>query len=117
MPKGYIIANNRPRPGFTPPPEYRQHFLKVLADHNGKQIIRTSDLDVRQGGKPNYSTLIVVEFPSKAAAVAAVEQYMRDAAPLLGQPDRELFVVEGHRLSRPRRWHELGRRLRWPAAD
>jgi hypothetical protein len=38
---------------------------------------------------------IVVEFPSKAAAVAAVEQYMSDAAPLLAQPDRELFVVEG----------------------
>lgn len=94
MPKGYIVANNRPRPNFTPPPEYRQQFLKVLADHNGKQIIRTSDLHLGQG-KPSYSTLIVVEFPSKTAAAAALEQYLRDAAPLLGNPDRELFMVEG----------------------
>ena len=94
MPKGYIIANNRPRPNFTPPPAYREQFLKVLADHNGKQIIRTVNFDVRQG-KPNYAALIVVEFPDKASAIAAVEQYTRDAAPLLGEIDRELFVVEG----------------------
>jgi uncharacterized protein (DUF1330 family) len=94
MPKGYIVANNRPRPNFTPPPEYRERFRKVLADHNGRQIIRTSDLHVQQG-KPNYSTLIVVEFSDRATAAAALEQYMRDAAPLLGHPDRELFLVEG----------------------
>lgn len=93
MPKGYIIANNRPRPE-SPTPAYREQFNKVLADHNGREIIRTRDLDVRQG-KPNYTTLIIVEFPDKASAIAAVEQYQRDAAPLLGQIDRELFVVEG----------------------
>jgi hypothetical protein len=42
-----------------------------------------------------FALVIVVEFPDKAAAAAALEQYMRDAAPLLGHPDRELFMVEG----------------------
>lgn len=94
MPKGYIVANNRPRPDFTPPPAYREQFNKVLADHNGKVIISSRELDVRQG-KPNYSRLVVVEFPDKAAAEAAVAQYAREAAPFLGNIDRELFVVEG----------------------
>jgi uncharacterized protein (DUF1330 family) len=94
MPKAYIVANNRPRPDFTAPPAYAEHFRRILAEHGGKVIISTRDL-LKREGEPKYVRLIVVEFDDRAKAEAAYSQYAKDCLPLLNGPDRELFIVEG----------------------
>lgn len=92
MAKGYIVVLRR---DWSPPPAaYADRFRQVLAIHVGKVIISSGDMDVREGSA-DFNRFIVVEFADKATAVAAYEQYHREAAPLLGPVDRDMFIVEG----------------------
>ena len=92
MAKSYIVVNRR---HWSPPPAaYVERFRHVMATHAGKVIISSGDMDVQEGSK-KFDRLVVIEFADKITAVAAYEQYHREASPLLGPVDRDMLIVEG----------------------
>jgi len=92
MPKGYIVVIRR---NWKPAPAaYSEKYRQLLANGGGRVIVSTADFDVREGST-KFDRFVMVEFPDKASAVAAYEQYHAEVAPLLGTVDRDMFIVEG----------------------
>ena len=49
--------------------EYRKHVLPTLAAHGGKFVVRGGAMSVVEGEWP-HPRLVIIEFPSRAAAEA-----------------------------------------------
>ena len=92
----YIIVNievTDPE-GFE---RYRAAVPPVIAAHGGRYLVRGGDLHVMEGA-PDWKRLVVLEFPSLAAARGFYDS--ADYAPLLAlrlaSSRNEMVMVEGH---------------------
>lgn len=92
----YIIVNIEvtDREGFE---RYREAVPPLIAKHGGRYLVRGGDLHVMEGA-PGWKRLVVLEFPSLAAARAFYGS--ADYAPLLAlrlaTTRSEMVMVEGH---------------------
>ena len=92
----YIIVNIEVTDpaGFE---RYRAAVPPVIAAHGGRYLIRGGDLHVMEGA-PDWKRLVVLEFPSLAAARGFYDS--ADYAPLLAlrlaSSRNEMVMVEGH---------------------
>ena len=94
MPKAYIIVNAARRDAVPASPEYLGKFNDALAKHGGRVLVGTETID-RRVGALNPGRLVIVEFADKPTAVAAYEEYKRDAMPLRPGGTLDLLIVEG----------------------
>jgi uncharacterized protein (DUF1330 family) len=91
----YIIVNIEvtDSQGFE---RYRAAVPPVIAAHGGRYLVRGGDLHVMEGA-PGWKRLVVLEFPSLAAARAFYAS--ADYAPLLAlrlaTTNSEMVMVEG----------------------
>jgi uncharacterized protein (DUF1330 family) len=92
---GYIIVNIEvtDREGFE---RYRDAVPPMIAKHGGRYLVRGGKLQVKEGA-PGWQRLVVLEFPSLAAAQAFYDD--PDYAPLLAlrlaSTKSEMVMVEG----------------------
>lgn len=54
-------------------PEYRAHVGALVERHGGKYLTRTGDVEWLEGGGDLPDLFVVIEFPSKQAARAFIE--------------------------------------------
>jgi uncharacterized protein (DUF1330 family) len=76
---------------------YRDVVPPVIAAHGGRYLVRGGELHVMEGA-PDWKRLVVLEFPSLAAARAFYDA--PDYAPLLAlrlaSTNSQMVMVEGH---------------------
>ena len=76
---------------------YRDAVPPVIAAHGGRYLVRGGELHVMEGA-PDWKRLVVLEFPSLAAARAFYDA--PDYAPLLAlrlaSTNSQMVMVEGH---------------------
>lgn len=94
MPKAYILVNAARREDVPAPPAYLERFRETLANHRGRVLIGTEQID-RLKGDLILGRLVVVEFSDKAAALAAYEEYAKEVMPLRPGGTSDLLIVEG----------------------
>lgn len=92
----YIIVNievTDPE-GFE---RYRDAVPPLIAKHGGRYLVRGGKLDVREGA-PGWKRLVVLEFPSLAAAHAFYDdpEYAPLLALRLATTNSQMVMVEGH---------------------
>ena len=94
MPKAYLIANIRIH-DLEKFAEFRQMSTPVIADFNGRVLVRNPNPDFREGDLRGMS--IVVEFDTMADATAFYESDGYSAARLVRElaADTDLQLVEG----------------------
>ena len=95
MPKGYWISAHRRPPDPEKYDAYRVIAKPAVEAAGGKFLVVDSNPDVREFGE-QYRT-VVIEFPSKEAAIQAYESeaYQRALAAVGDGYERDLRIVEG----------------------
>ena len=95
MAKGYWISIHRRAPDPGKAAAYRAIAMPVVAAAGGRFLVADDNPDIREFGEDHR--VVVIEFPSKEAAVAAYESEAYQAA-LVALDDgymRDLRIVEG----------------------
>lgn len=95
MPKGYWVSAHRRPPDPEKYEAYRVIAKPAVEAAGGSFLVVDGNPDVREAGE-QYRT-VVIEFPSKEAAIQAYESeaYQRALAAVGDGYDRDLRIVEG----------------------
>ena len=91
----YIIVNIEvtDREGFA---RYRDAVPPLIAKHGGRYLVRGGELQVKEGA-PGWQRLVVLEFPTLAAAHAFYDDpaYAPLLALRLASTNSQMVMVEG----------------------
>ena len=95
MPKGYWIVAHRRPPDEGKAAAYREIAVPFLKEEQARIVVMGGNAVGKESGKSER--VVVIEFPSHAAALAAYESetYQRALKVLEGGAERDFRIVEG----------------------